>query len=126
MIVAVTGGRNCWDRALHYQTMRRFEAQIGQITELHEGGANGWDRLCRGYAEDYGIDCVTHWGNWRKHGKSAGHIRNGQILDRAKPEWLIAGPGGPGTANMIKQAGERGIKIFHAQPMVPMRDMQPD
>lgn len=124
MIVAVTGGRMVWDRALVRRTLLRFENFNGKITELHEGGANGWDRLCREYAEDNGIDCVTHWANWKKYGKPGGCIRNGKLLDRAKLEWLIAGPGGPGTANMIKQAGERGIKIFHAQPLVPMRDMQ--
>lgn len=125
MIVAVTGGRNWQDRFFTYGRLRDFHEQY-RITELHEGGANGWDAHCRKWALDNGIQAFTYWANWKGNGLAAGHMRNKLILDRAKPEWLIAGPGGPGTANMIKQAGERGIKIFHAQPMVPMRDMQSD
>lgn len=113
MIVAVTGGRDCWDRRLHWQTFSAFHAKY-KITELHEGGANGWDRLSRDWALRMGIQAITYWANWEGLGKRAGHERNRLLLDRAKPEWLIAGPGGQGTANMVKQATERGIKIHFA------------
>jgi hypothetical protein len=41
-------------------------------------------------------------------------VRNGLILEKAKPEYLIAGPGGRGTANMVMQATKLGIRIYDA------------
>ena len=49
--------------------------------------------------------------NWKKHGRAAGPIRNKQMLEEAKPDLVIAFPGGAGTANMVKQAREAGVKV---------------
>jgi predicted Rossmann-fold nucleotide-binding protein len=56
--------------------------------------------------EDYPAD-------WTKHGKSAGFVRNKQMLEEGKPDVVIAFPGGTGTAMMIKlveEANKRGRK----------------
>lgn len=115
MIVAVTGGRNWSDPAFVSRCLWSVHAK-SPISELHEGGANGWDSWCRQWARAGGIQVITYWANWEAHGKAAGHIRNGLILDRAKPKVLLAGPGGHGTANMIRQAEERGIKVIRFEP----------
>jgi hypothetical protein len=40
--------------------------------------------------------------DWKKHGRRAGPIRNREMLEAA--DWLIAFPGGRGTANCVAQA----------------------
>lgn len=115
MIIAVTGGREWRDPSYVSRVLYGFHGRH-TITELHEGGANGWDRLCREWAQSRGIDVITYWANWTKYGKAAGHKRNGFLLDRAKPQALLAGPGGPGTANMIMQARERNITVYEFKP----------
>lgn len=113
MIVAVAGGRDFNDPAFVSRILWGFHSSNG-ITEMHEGGAKGWDSWCRQWARNQGIQVITYWANWEKHGKAAGHMRNGLILERAKPECLIAGPGGRGTANMVMQATKLGIRIYDA------------
>jgi len=49
--------------------------------------------------------------DWSRHGKSAGPIRNRQMLIEGRPDIVVAFPGGKGTANMIKQAVEAGVKV---------------
>lgn len=114
MIIAVTGGRDWRDPAFVSRHLHSFREKHG-IAEMHEGGADGWDSWCRQWARAHGIQVITYWANWEKHGKASGPIRNKLILDRAKPDWLIAGPGGKGTANMISQAEARNIPIWHCR-----------
>jgi acyl-CoA synthetase (NDP forming) len=49
--------------------------------------------------------------NWKKHGKSAGPIRNQLMLDVGKPDLVIAFPGGSGTADMIRRARKAGVPV---------------
>lgn len=114
MIVAVTGGRNWNDPSFVGRCLWSFHDRH-VISELHEGGADGWDSWCRQWARSRGIDVFTYWYNSGR-GKAGGPYRNGLILDRAKPKVLLAGPGGHGTANMIRQAEERGIKVIRFEP----------
>lgn len=76
------------------------------------GRAKGVDE----FAEDW---AVVHWVNysvypadWDKYGKGAGAIRNKQMLDEGKPDIVIAFPGGPGTANMVKQARAAKVAVL--------------
>lgn len=49
--------------------------------------------------------------DWVTLGKAAGPIRNQQMLDEAKPDWVVAFPGGNGTADMVRRARKAGVKI---------------
>ena len=44
------------------------------------------------------------YAQWTKYGKSAGPIRNAEMLRFGKPQLVVAFPGGDGTENMIGQA----------------------
>ena len=39
-------------------------------------------------------------------------MRNREMLERGRPDLVIAFPGGPGTANMVKLAREAGIEVI--------------
>lgn len=58
-----------------------------------------------------GITVEPHPADWKRHGRAAGPIRNQKMLEE-KPEMVVAFPGGKGTADMVKKAGQAGIEVF--------------
>lgn len=83
------------------------------IRHLINGGAKGADTLARQWAESRNIPQSVYYAEWTKYGNAAGHIRNQRMLD-ANPyiDYVIAFPGGRGTANMIAKAIEKGIPVL--------------
>jgi hypothetical protein len=79
------------------------------ITCLISGGAKGADYLAEQYAIDEGIETDIYPANWKKHRRSAGPIRNRQMIEEGKPDEAIAFPGGRGTEDMIRQLKKAGI-----------------
>lgn len=79
--------------------------------EIVSGKAKGADSLGEKYAELKGYRVKEFPADWDTHGKKAGPIRNGQMADYA--DALIAFHDGVsrGTANMIKQAKEKGLAV---------------
>jgi len=43
------------------------------------GCPKGGDRFAEKIAKDYGIPIIIYYPNWKKHGKAAGIVRNGDI-----------------------------------------------
>lgn len=82
-----------------------------KFDSLIHGGAYGIDNLAGLWAQEHEIPMIVYRADWDKYGKSAGSIRNKQMLEEGKPDMVIAFPGGKGTANMIKQAKEANICI---------------
>ena len=87
---------------------------IGGIDNLFviSGGANGADSIARLASLELGCGFKEVKANWSKYGKSAGHIRNSEMLDM-NPDIVWAFPLGasPGTRNCIMQAKQRGIRV---------------
>lgn len=106
MRVLVCGGRDFTD----FKMMERI-LDVLPITSAIEGGARGADTGYKQYAERRGIPVSSFPAQWDKHGRSAGPIRNKQMLDEGRPELVIAFPGGKGTRNMIDQAIKAGIEV---------------
>ena len=56
--------------------------------------------------------------------KSAGHIRNQVMLDKGKPDVVVAFPGGRGTADMVRRAEGAGIEVRRIKwPLVDNADL---
>lgn len=53
--------------------------------------------------------------DWNKYGKSAGPMRNIQMLKEGKPDVVVAFQGGKGTAHMVKIAKEAGVKVIQIE-----------
>ncbi len=104
--VLVCGGRDYNDREIVQRTLDRIKP-----AEIIHGAARGADTLAGEYAQDHGIPCRRFPADWRRHGRSAGFLRNRQMLDEGKPDLVVAFPGGPGTRNMVKTALERGFQV---------------
>lgn len=77
-----------------------------------QGGAPGADQLAKAWAFKHGIETITFAPEWRKHGKGAGPIRNQEMIDKGKPDVVIAFPGGKGTADMVERAKKAGLRLI--------------
>lgn len=130
MRVIVCGGRHFKDRdkvqySLDYWLQRlgiTVVIQGGQVTVDTSDRSIPWeqrdrwgaDYLAKQWAESRRIpvieEAVTDE-QWKKQGPAAGPIRNRRMLAH-KPEYVIAFEGGAGTANMLQQARERGIRCI--------------
>jgi hypothetical protein len=111
MKVLVCGGRKYGDARFLFAQLNYLHQQLG-ITQIIQGGASGADYLAKGWAYSNDIECREFKADWNKHGKAAGPIRNKQMLDEGKPDIVMAFPGGPGTANMMRLAEMHDCQIL--------------
>lgn len=107
MIVVVFGGRKAAYRDSYvFRVLDAYHASFG-FTLLVEGGGKGTDRQAREWAISRNVPHKTCDADWDDYGGYAGPIRNRYMLEHYRPQLAIGFPGGPGTANMIKQVRER-------------------
>ena len=84
----------------------------GCIITIVSGMARGVDLLGVHYAQEHGMDIESLPANWQKYGRSAGYIRNSEMLGIATH--LIAFWDGTsrGTKHMIDISHKKGIPVF--------------
>lgn len=108
----VCGGRNFNDRKLCFESLDRYLSEYKDL-EIVSGHARGADSLGEEYAKLHGLKLSIFKADWEQYGKSAGAIRNRQMLRYASKETpvVIAFWDGKsrGTKNMIDQAMEKAI-----------------
>ena len=107
MNIAFTGGRNYNNYRAVEETMHLIGALRDDV-DILVGCASGLDSLVRQIAKG---KVTVFKANWNLHGKAAGPIRNGEMLESAN--LLIAFPGGKGTDNCIGQAVQLGIPVVY-------------
>lgn len=107
----VCGGRDFTRRALLFRTLDQLHVER-QFTAMIQGGARGADELARLWAKTHPeIKRYVAHANWET-GRGAGHARNRRMLDWC-PDLVVAFPtGGPGTADMMKQARAWGVEVI--------------
>lgn len=101
--------QGCWSEPDAYGNTIPIDIVI-----IH-GGAKGADSLADQWAVVNWVRFEEFRADWNKHGKSAGMIRNLQMITEGKPDVVLAFPGGPGTRNMIKQARAHGIRVIEVK-----------
>lgn len=108
----VTGDRNWKDKSL----IRDVLASLPPGSTVIQGGARGADSLAYSAARELNLKIETYAANWENYGRAAGPIRNRQMLDEAEPDVVLAFHDdigtSKGTANMVRQALKRGIKVI--------------
>ena len=104
--ILVCGGRDFKDRDLLFNVIDNIQPE-----EIISGMAKGADSIAAEYATRFGISLLKFPADWEKHGKSAGPIRNQQMLDEGKPDLVVAFKGGRGTAHMVSIARKAGIPV---------------
>ena len=109
MRVLVCGGRDYNDADRIGSVLWRLEPFPSMI--IH-GCASGADTLAGSWAERYGVPVAEYPADWKAHGKGAGPIRNAKMLLDAKPDLVVAFPGGRGTADMVRKATDAGVPVL--------------
>lgn len=106
MRVLVCGGRDFKDNVKVADVLNKLDIDV-----IISGEAKGADTLAKDYARQTGYVYEGYPADWEKHGKSAGFIRNKQMLE-SNPDLVVAFPGGRGTANMVSIAKEAGVEVY--------------
>jgi hypothetical protein len=120
MRVLVCGSRDRYD----WRTLEDELYELNKeepITHIIHGDAPGMDRLAKQWAVYQGVLHTGFPADWKRHGPSAGPIRNGQMLREGSPEFILAFPSkdSVGTLDMISQAEKAGVpvKVIHVDTL---------
>lgn len=112
--VLVCGARDYEDRDKVFHILDALHARVGHNLMIISGGAPGADELAREWAVSRKVDHQVYYAKWRVFHKQAGPIRN-RRMGRKKLRWVFAfHPNlaeSRGTADMIKVATDRGVKV---------------
>ena len=110
MKLLVCGGRDFNDRDFLFKSLDQLHAEHHFSLLIH-GGAKGADKLAGEWAADRGIEFKIFPADWDQYGRSAGMIRNRQMLNQ-KPDLVVAFSGGRGTQNMINISEAAGVNVI--------------
>lgn len=122
MKVLVSGSRNFSDRELFNKTLDEIHGgePTRNIKTLIHGGARGADSMCwgwvlsrnKGCCDERQLGCDQYHADWTKYGKSAGILRNIAMLEKGKPDMVVAFWDGTsrGTKHMIDIAQKAGVE----------------
>jgi len=100
MNIAIVGSRD-FDRL---DLVRYYVESLPPETTIVSGGARGVDRTAEQTARACGLTVVVYHANWEQYGKSAGMIRNQQIIEAADAVVAFWNGTSPGTRNSINRA----------------------
>ncbi len=109
MKTIIAGSRTIIDPAI---VQDAIDAAPWDITEVVCGGAEGVDDIGATLALVHRIDVRIFNADWATHGKAAGPIRNRQMAAYADALIAVWDGSSRGTANMIQEATERGLRIY--------------
>ena len=108
MRVLVCGSRDWTDETRIFQQL----LLLPPGTEIITGAARGVDRIAADNARLLEFPVREFPADWNRHGRSAGFIRNNEMLNE-DPDLVIAFWDGQsrGTAHTIREAEKRGIPV---------------
>ena len=109
MKVAVIGSRTFNNYELLRKVLKRFFPDAKLIISGHASGA---DTLAEKYAEEVGIETLIFKPDWQKMGRSAGYIRNKQIVENAQVLCVFWDAFSKGTEHSINLAKEMKKPTF--------------
>ena len=85
-----------------------------QPTSLRHGDAKGADTLVGHYGKEHGVPTFAYPPDRRLDGQGRDwkFRRNERMLHTAKPDLVVAFPGGPGTDHMVRTARKHGYAVW--------------
>jgi len=115
MRVLICGSRNFIDEVAIAQVINNLDPNDIVI----HGCAIGADSIAGLLAKAKGLTVLEFPAQWKRYGKSAGPIRNRQMLTEGKPDLVYAfyqdKKKSRGTKNMVTQTKKAGIKVVENQ-----------
>ncbi len=120
MKIAVVGSRSFDDyeflkKILNYHT----STLVYPCVQIISGGARGADTLAKQYATEHGLDIQEFIPDWDTHGKSAGYLRNEQIVDACDELVAFFDGKSRGTGHSVELAENAGKPVYKYWPPEP-------
>jgi hypothetical protein len=112
MRTIIAGSRTVHDVAVVVEAMRWACVAGIRPSVILSGAARGADTLGEWWAAQRGMPVEKYPADWTAHGRSAGHLRNRHMADRAGALVALWDGQSRGTADMIKLARERELLVF--------------
>jgi len=109
--ILVCGGRTYNNEAFLFSVLDRALLDFGSICII-QGGAKGADLLSKKWAKLHEIACFQCDANWDCYDNKAGSIRNQWMLEFARPDMILAFPGGAGTADMVRRGKAAKVETY--------------
>jgi ribA/ribD-fused uncharacterized protein len=107
----ICGGRNFDDVEFIIPRLNAAREECG-FDFVITGGAAGADTIGDLWRVESGLDGKVYPADWNRFGKRAGPLRNVQMLEEGKPDFVIAFPGTSGTAHMVDIAAQAGVCVI--------------
>lgn len=110
MRLAIIGSREFDNYSLLCDTIEQYfgsNSDSYNISEVISGGANGADKMGANFAKEYGIKLTEFLPDWNLYGKSAGFIRNAEIIKNSDMVLAFWNSVSKGTAHSLKLAKEQ-------------------
>ena len=95
-----------------YHFIEAVEDEIGKVTSIISGGANGVDKAGEVYAKKANLPIEQFIPDWDGLGKRAGHVRNKQMTEAGDCLLLIWDGKSKGSANMRDNMMKLGKPII--------------
>ena len=111
--ILVCGGRDYGASPTERQHLCRVLDDLKPAVII-SGAARGADRLAATWAKRHGVTLREYPADWKHEGRAAGIRRNARMHDTERPDYVVAFPGGRGTAHMVRYARRRGTPVHHA------------
>jgi len=114
MRILICGSRD-WDN--HKKIESEFEKSIPKDSVIIHGGAKGADSIADSIARKLGFKVEVYKAEWDKYGKSAGMIRNYEMLnsgvDRVLAFWDEKSPGTSHMIDIVRRRGDINLTIIY-------------
>ncbi|AGX01893.1 GTP-binding domain [Erwinia phage PhiEaH1] len=103
----------------HYTSYWQFAKRMDHLLKnfdrekvvLIEGGARGTDYLAYLYARRRKLAHATYDADWDEHGKSAGYIRNAEMMEIARYGVAFWDGYSRGTGHVVKEATKYDVSL---------------
>ena len=118
--IIICGGRHFDDYARLESVMNEVMSKIEpwrDVIEIISGHCEGADQLGELYAKKHDLPCKVFPAQWEKYGRSAGPIRNSEMVKYASEAEMpvvvaFRSPRTKGTNDTVKKATKKGFKVF--------------
>ena len=110
--LAIVGSRELSDKKWFEEKMDEVVKRWGIPNSVVSGGGRGADTLGEKWAKERNIKTLIFKPDWNKHGRSAGIIRNGDIIGAATHVVAFPSRNGSGTQNSISRSKKAGLHLI--------------
>lgn len=118
--VIICGSRTWDDDQIIDVIVSGLAQEYAPLVVIH-GAAPGADSMAEESAHvdqvrGRNVDVVPFPADWNRHGRAAGPLRNQQMLEDGKPDWVIAFTdnleASRGTRDMVRRAHKAGVPCY--------------